>query len=114
MNKTAVWLALWGQKGIGSKTLWRLYEHSKDPLKLLNSHPKQLSEWTGKPAKLFQLALSKPSIEAAERRLNSLQKTQDLLTPWHSFPHRLTHIHLPPPLLFKIGQGSLESNALRV
>lgn len=114
MNKMAVWLALWGQKGIGAKTLWTLYEHSRDPLKLLNSSPKQLAHQTGKPAKLFSLALSNSSIAAAEKKLKTLQKTQELLTPWHSFPHLLAHIHLPPPLLFKMGQGSIEKGELRV
>jgi DNA processing protein len=114
MNFLVRWFALSRQKGLGPLTLWRLFDHVKNPRELFLLSAKELSDLSKKPISLFTSAFSRNSLQSAEITLRRIQKSQSVHCPWQDFPEFLRHIHTPPAVLFSEGHGLLSDDRIKV
>lgn len=104
MDKLYFWLTLKAIKGLGERSIKKLYTFYKDPKLILESHQKELEQVVGKE-KAFRIKNGELSFDPQEVLKQVEREGIKYLTlDDENYPKLLKDIQDPPPVLFYMGQ----------
>ncbi len=104
MDKLYFWLTLKAIKGLGERSIKKLYTFYKDPKLVLESHEKELEQVVGKE-KAFRIKNRELSFDPQEVLKQVEREGIKYLTlDDENYPKLLKSIEDPPPVLFYRGQ----------